>query len=257
MNGLTGDVLFSVPRSSTTRFDYPVIADVDGDGHTEIVTAQNDHTDNGCQPTDVANHHETVSFKSTHGVTVWSDAVQSDKKRWAGSRPIWNEYSYSINNVNDDGTVPAMDQVSSMFGSDQYPNSLRQNVQGATGKSLQRPDLTVSANALVKCQRSAVPRATLSANLCNRGLAAVAAGAATLRMATVSAPDDALCEVANKTQLAPGKCEPITCDIPVPKNPASVDIRVSAEAADAVPECTVGQNNTAVITNVYCSGLIQ
>jgi len=46
MNGLTGDVLFSVPRSSTTRFDYPLIVDSDGDGHTEIVTAANDATDN-------------------------------------------------------------------------------------------------------------------------------------------------------------------------------------------------------------------
>ena len=60
MEGVSGATLFSVPRSSITRFDYPVIADVDGDGHTEIVTAQNDHSDNGCPATDLANHRETV-----------------------------------------------------------------------------------------------------------------------------------------------------------------------------------------------------
>jgi hypothetical protein len=258
MDGTNGSVLFSVPRSSTTKFDYPVIADVDGDHHTEIVTAQNDLTDNGCSATDLANHHETVNFKSTHGVTVWSDAVNSVDKRWAGSRPLWNEYSYSINNVNDDGTIPTMDKVASMWVTpDEYPNSLRQNVQGKTGVSLQRSDLTVSANPVVKCQRGAIPRATLSANLCNRGLAPVPAGQVNVKMATASAPDAALCEVANKTQLAAGKCEPITCDMAVPKTPENIDIVVSAEPSDAVPECTAGVNNTAMISNVYCSGQIQ
>jgi hypothetical protein len=258
MDGATGTVLFSVARSSTTRFDYPVIADVDGDGHTEIVTAQNDHTDNGCSPTDAANHRETVNFKATHGVTVWSDAVKSIDKRWAGSRPMWNEYSYSINNVNDDGTIPAMNEVSSMWNApDQYPNSLRQNVQGKTGISLQRPDLTVSASPMVKCQRGAVPRATLSANLCNRGLAPVPVGTVNVKMAIQSAPASALCEVANKTQLASGKCEPISCDLAVPKNPDNVNIVVSAEPTSGVAECTGGVNDTAVITNVYCSGQIQ
>ena len=258
MDGLTGDVLFSVPRSSITKFDYPVIADVDGDGHTEIVTAQNDHTDMDCAPNDVTNHRETVNFKATHGVTVWSDAVKSADKRWAGSRPIWNDYSYSINNVNDDGTIPAMADVSSMWHApDQYPNSLRQNVQGKTGVSLQRSDLTVSASPVVKCQRSAIPRATLSATLCNRGLAPVPVGQVNLRMAAATAPDSALCEVANKTQLASGKCEPISCDMAVPKNPDKVDIVVTAVPTKAVPECSGGVNNTTVITNVYCSGQIQ
>jgi hypothetical protein len=76
-------------------------------------------------------------------------------------------------------------------------------------------------------------------------------------MATASAPDAALCEVANKTQLAAGKCEPITCDMAVPKTPENIDIVVSAEPSDAVPECTAGVNNTAMISNVYCSGQIQ
>jgi hypothetical protein len=258
MAGLTGEVLFSVPRSSITRFDYPVIADVDGDGHTEIVTAQNDHADNGCSPTDIANHRETVSFKATHGVTVWSDAVKSADKRWAGSRPMWNEYSYSINNVNDDGTIPSMSDVSSMWNAPaQYPNSLRQNVQGKTGISLQRSDLTVSASPLVKCQRGAISRATLSANLCNRGLAPVPAGSVNVKMATEKAPDSALCEVANKQLLAAGKCEPISCDVAVPRSAENVNIVVSAEPTNAVPECTGGLNNTALISNVYCSGVIQ
>jgi len=97
----------------------------------------------------------------------------------------------------------------------------------------------------------------LSATLCNRGLAPVPVGQVNLRMAAATAPDSALCEVANKTQLASGKCEPISCDMAVPKNPAKVDIVVTAEPTQAVPECSGGVNNTTVITNVYCSGVIQ
>jgi hypothetical protein len=253
LNGLTGDVLFSVPRSSTTRFDYPLIVDSDGDGHTEIVTAANDATDNHCPTTDPINQQESVSFRATHGITVWSDAVNSADKRWAGSRAIWNQYTYSISNVNDDGTVPAMNQVASQWNQPELdPNSLRQNVQGKTGISIQRADLTVSASPAVQCARNQ-PRATLSVNLCNRGLLDVAASSVNVKMAPDSAPGSALCEVANKTVLRSGKCEPVTCDVAVPTRSSDFDIRVWADSGNAVAECTEGMSNTALITNVFCT----
>jgi len=256
MDGLTGKVLFSVPRSSTTRYDYPLIVDSDGDGHTEIVTASNDTTDNRCPATDPVNQNETVSFQATHGISVWSDAVKSADKRWSGSRQIWNQYTYSISNVNDDGTIPPMNQVVSQWNQPELdPNSLRQNVQGTTGVSLQRADLTVAASPVVACSRS-LPRATLSASLCNRGLLEVPVGKVTVRMAPESALGSPLCEVANTTVLRSGKCEPVTCEVPVPTRSSNFDVRVSADSTDVVAECTEGINNTSLITNVYCTGSI-
>ena len=41
-----------VPRSSTTRWEYPVIVDADGDGHTEIVTLERLHATLGCPAVD-------------------------------------------------------------------------------------------------------------------------------------------------------------------------------------------------------------
>ena len=254
MDGVTGNVLFSVPRSSTTRFDYPVIADVDGDDHTEIVTAENDSQDNQCPTTDPVNDQESVSFKATHGVTVWADA----DKKWAGSRQIWNQYTYSISNVNDDGTVPAMKQVVSKWNSPELdPNSLRQNVQGTTGVSLQLADLTVSASPVVKCSRAVGARATLSANLCNRGLLEVAAGKVNVRMAPAGSLTTPLCEVANTTVLRSGKCEPVSCDVATPTHSVGFDVNVWADPGNTVAECAEGNSNLALITNVFCADLPQ
>ncbi|MEO8184538.1 MAG: VCBS repeat-containing protein [Deltaproteobacteria bacterium] len=251
LDGLTGNQLFSVPRSSTTRYDYPVVADVDGDTHTEIVTAENDAQDAQCPSTDPLD--TSVSFRKTHGITVWHDA--NDK--WAGSRQLWNQYTYSINNVNDDGTVPPMKEVVSQWNKPELNhNSLRQNVQGATGVSLQLADLTVSASPVVKCSTLG-GRATLSANLCNRGLLDVPVDKVNIRMAPASSPGSSLCELANKTVLRSGKCEPVTCEVAVPTRSANFDVLVMADSTQAVAECTEGASNTALITNVYCSESIQ
>jgi len=255
MDGVTGNVLFSVPRSSTTRFDYPVIADVDGDGHTEIVTGSND--DNAtlnCPLTDPLNTRTMVKFEATHGVTVWSDAVKSADKRWAGSRPIWNQYTYSITNVNDDGTIPPMGQVASQFNSpDTDPNSLRQNVQGKTGVSLELPDVTVSGNPVVTCL-PAQAVAKVSLNLCNRGLLELPVGK--VRVALAQADNTkVLCDQPNATVLRSGKCEAVSCDVPVPNQNPGIDIAVLADPSSAVRECTKGKNNTSLISNVFCQNI--
>jgi len=251
MDGITGDVLFSVPRSSTTRYDYPVIADVDGDGHTEIVTASNDDNSTlNCPATDPLNTRTMVQFEATHGVTVWADK----DKRWAGSRPVWNQYTYSITNVNDDGTIPPMQQIASQFNSpDTDPNSLRQNVQGKTGISLELPDITVSGNPVVTCLQ-AQSTARVSLNLCNRGLLELPAGK--VRVALAQADNaKVLCDRPNAGVLRSGKCEVVTCDVPVPSQNPGIDIAVLADPGSAVRECTKGKNNTSLVSNVFCQNI--
>lgn len=72
-------------HASGTLAEYPLIADVDNDGSTEIVLASNDYT-----------------FSGWRGITVIGDANDS----WAPARPIWNQYAYHITNVNNDGSIP-------------------------------------------------------------------------------------------------------------------------------------------------------
>ena len=252
-DGLTGNVLFSVPRSSTTRWDYPVIVDADGDEHTEIVTPSNDQDPAlaDCPANDPLNERERVPFAASHGVTIWSDAEQ----KWAGSRPIWNQHAYSVSNVRDDGTVPPMDRIASQWNSPEIdPNSLRQNVQGQSRVSLGLPDLTVSVDPVVQCQNN-LPRAQISLRLCNRGLLELAGGQASVALVAAAAPARSLCERSNANVLRPGSCETLSCDVDLPATNSGFDIAVLADPAGGVSECTEGTNNTALLTNVFCEPL--
>jgi hypothetical protein len=81
-DGPTGGVKFYTDdHGSNTMFDYPVIADLDGDDHAEALVCHN-------------------FFRSA--MSVYQDATNS----WASARPVWNQHAYSINNINDDLTVP-------------------------------------------------------------------------------------------------------------------------------------------------------
>jgi outer membrane protein assembly factor BamB len=94
-DGATGTLLFQEPNSSRTRTEYPVIADVDGDGNAEIVFPANTEASFlDLDPNDERYHA---------GVEIWGDAYD----RWVGTRRIWNQHGYSIDNVNEDGTIPA------------------------------------------------------------------------------------------------------------------------------------------------------
>ena len=84
-DGTNGDVKFkSDEHASDTLFDYPTIADVDADGHADIVVA---HDGN---------------FGAGAAFSVYRDKTNS----WAPARTVWNEHAYSITNINDDLTVP-------------------------------------------------------------------------------------------------------------------------------------------------------
>ena len=82
-DGLDGTVKFKTDdHGSDTMYDYPVIADVDADGHADMV----------------------VSHDGFYGsaFSVYRDVNNS----WAPARPVWNQFAYSITNINDDLTVP-------------------------------------------------------------------------------------------------------------------------------------------------------
>ncbi len=115
--GATGAVMIRESgHASGTLFEYPVIADVDGDGATEIVLGSNQ-----------------LSYAGWEGITVIGDADSS----WAPARPVWNQFAYSITNVRDDGSIPRQPT----------PNWLTWNNFRAGGTALGpsgwRPDLRV------------------------------------------------------------------------------------------------------------------
>jgi hypothetical protein len=86
--GDQGQVLLQMPRTSGTLTEYPVVADVDNDGSAEIVVVSNEY--NGASPT----------------VQVIRDKMD----RWIQARRIWNEHTYHVTNVREDGTIPQYEQ---------------------------------------------------------------------------------------------------------------------------------------------------
>ncbi len=86
-DGSSGAVELAVSgHASGTLYEYPLIVDVDADGSSEIVLASNNY-----------------AFAGWNGITVIGDADST----WAASRPVWNQFAYSITNVNDDLSIPA------------------------------------------------------------------------------------------------------------------------------------------------------
>ena len=84
-DGGDGTVLLDSPRKSATLSEYPVVADVDDDGSAEILWVSNEH-EGGGQPT----------------LQVMRDADD----RWIQARRIWNQHTYHVTNVREDGTIP-------------------------------------------------------------------------------------------------------------------------------------------------------
>ncbi len=81
-NGADGVIKFqSDEHASNTMYDYPVIADTDGDGHAEIIVTHN-------------------GFRT--GLSVYQDVRNS----WAPARALWNQHAYTMTNINDDLSVP-------------------------------------------------------------------------------------------------------------------------------------------------------
>lgn len=121
-DGKTGSVLVKLCNTSGTLWENPVIVDVDADDHAEIVVMANNYAIGTC---------DTGGASST-GFKVIGDV----QNRWVRTRRIWNQHTYHVTNINDDGTVPMSEQNNwTKVGL----NNFRQNVQ--TQNTLAAPDL--------------------------------------------------------------------------------------------------------------------
>jgi hypothetical protein len=99
-NGPDGEVLFEEPNPSRTRTEEPVVADVDADGNAEIVFIANAETS-------FAGDH-IAEAERLPGLQIWGSADDA----WVPARTIWNEHTYHIDNVEEDGTIPAAEAQS-------------------------------------------------------------------------------------------------------------------------------------------------
>ena len=76
---------------SGTIAEYPIVADVDGDGQAEIILTR-------------ANVPWIAGGNLTGVVAVYKSANHAEP--WAPARPVWNQWAYNSVHINDDMTVP-------------------------------------------------------------------------------------------------------------------------------------------------------
>lgn len=85
-----GTKIYEAPRNSSTLFETPVIADVDNDGHADLVmTNENGMADLGQQV----------------GVKVLSNVGNT----WAATRRVWNQHAYHVSDINENGSIPRVE----------------------------------------------------------------------------------------------------------------------------------------------------
>ncbi len=121
--GPTGNVLWDTCNTTATLIENPIVADIDNDGHADIVAVSNAYS----QTCD-----DGTTTKQA-GVRVFSDTT------WVRTRRIWNEHAYHITNVEEDGTIPQLETVNYL---EPGLNNFRLNKQ--PGGEFSAPDAVVS-----------------------------------------------------------------------------------------------------------------
>ncbi len=90
--GDMGQVLLTSPRGSWTQWENPIVVDVDNDKSAEIIVVSNKGYANFNQP----------------AIQVIRDKMD----RWIPARRIWNQHTYHVTNVREDGTIPMVEPKS-------------------------------------------------------------------------------------------------------------------------------------------------
>ena len=101
-DGKTGAQRLAMTNSSGTVHEYPLLADVDGDGATEMVVVAN-----LSNPAPVAAcAAEIPGFMTRKGVYVYRGS-----EPWAPTGSAWPQHAYHVTNVDAAGHVPATEQA--------------------------------------------------------------------------------------------------------------------------------------------------
>ncbi|MBK8940549.1 MAG: VCBS repeat-containing protein [Polyangiaceae bacterium] len=231
-DGVTGDNLIpSTCNTTGTLWEYPVVADVDNDGQADIVVASNAY---GITCPDDASKQS--------GIRVFGSANNS----WVRTRRIWNQHTYHVTNVNEDGSVP-VDEVDNW--NTPGLNNYRQNRQ--PGSEFAAPDAVVSIAPVCSGEYGLV------ATVRNLGSAALPAGLAVGFYAGAVGSGTLLGSDVTTKILYPAEAENIL--LPIANPDASIldgTTPVYAVVVDGAPPANLHEcrtdNNTSAATSGAC-----
>ena len=156
---------FKIACGSITSDEYPVVADVDNDGETEITVTGYTHAGYASPSTDYRGRLRVF---------------ESDSEPWVPCRNVWNQYNYFVVNVNDDLSIPKQQQLHQVElpgpGSGNRPLnrylSQRQLLDENFLPFLPVPDALATVQQLT-CENDLL---AVQLEICNAGSKALAAG---------------------------------------------------------------------------------
>ena len=247
-NGPDGKTVFARPITSGTALEMPIVADVDNDGHADLIVPSDSIKENGyCADQDPERETGAAHKGVTQGVFVLKDPMN----RWMPSRPMWNQHTYHITNVNDDGTIPAKETPNWTA----Y-NNYRQNIQGSLVSTVPLPDAT-SKGSTSPDQNECSKQWKLYAQICNRGadvIASMVPGTFYQKDPRIEV-SSAICVAYTTAPIQPGKCEIVSCAWPSPPQ-GTVDLWFRAnddgKGARPQPQCK-NSNDLAYMPGSRCS----
>lgn len=284
-DGQTGAELLDpvIPSSSRTAAEYPLVADVDGDGNAEMIVIGNEDHARGRDDCDTAWKAAGVSIDwlcqyttctpgpacssgmcadsggnsyqcdmnnvcqlagGTHGVRVYGDTFDS----WVKTRPVWNQFAFHVTNFEFSGgvwDVPVTESASWLSF-----NNYRQNVQG--GVLFPAPDLRVELNAVPQCPSSV----KLVATIHNDGSAGALAGLPVRFYRTdagATNPPQLIGTATTTTTLLPGGFEIVSSEFLSPPPSVNLTFVATADPDGEIDECD-DENNSATDT-ATCGGI--
>ncbi len=222
----TPNVVWSTPNSTLTAHEYPVVADVDNDGKAEIIVGANDFGRTG---------------NVQRGLRMFGDTQDN----WVSTRPMWNQHSYHVTNIEDDGRIPTS-EIPSWTSSNTYRTNLQGS--GSTG-ALAAPDLTPSAPAFVTRCPGAI---LIGAWVDNRGALRAPAGIVVAFHDGAPAPGNPpFATGATSRPLDPGEGELVVVRWFNP--PAALStVHAVVDPQNVVNECHEGVANEVMIMGVGC-----
>lgn len=199
----TTTILYQRSHTSGTTRELPVIVDVDGDHHADIVFISNDYSGVGTQC-----DQNWEDFDAENGIERGIFIARDSENRWVSTRPVWNQHAYHVTNVcdgidnamcpgrvNKPGAIPIGQKNNWQVD---YLNNFRQNVQGAG--LFNAPDFELPL-AQVECGRHAT---TIRVTIANRGSRGVLAGVQVAIWVTIDGVEQYLTTLLTTRDLLPG-----------------------------------------------------
>ena len=208
-DGPSGLSRWDIASGSGTMTEYPIVADINGDGETELL----------------------VVSPTAPSIRCYGDS----NHRWVATRPLWNQHTYHVTNIDDDGNIPLQEKPSWI-----EHNTYRCNLPTNSKSHLAQANLTAG---YLRVDNALVPDyAKFTARVGNAGEKTAAAPFVIAFYRGDPGAGGALMDrVTQTTDLQPGESVDITVFWPQPAM-GTVDIWVVADESAVVGECNEEDN---------------